>query len=81
MDAINETLIIRFKGDQAEELVDQIAAETTFTLMVNGKSLVSLLCTPTELDTMAVGFLISEGLLADRDSLLSRSRLFLSFIF
>jgi len=71
MDPINDALIIRLHGDRIEELVDHIAAETAFTLHVNGTVLVSLLCTPTELDTMAVGFLISEGLLTDRQSLLS----------
>jgi FdhD protein len=71
MEPINDALIIRVNGDRMEELVDHIAAETAFTLYVNGNVLVSLLCTPTELDTMAVGFLISEGLLSKRRALLS----------
>ena len=71
MDSINDALIIRLHGDRMEELEDHVAAETAFTLYVNGKVLVSLLCTPTELDTMAVGFLISEGMLTDRQSLLA----------
>jgi len=71
MDAINKALIIRITGDRVEELEDRIAVETTFTLYVNGEILVSLLCTPTELDALAVGFLISEGLLSERRSLQS----------
>lgn len=71
MDATYEQLIIRVKGEHAEELTDHIATEAVFTLLVNGENLVSLLCTPTELDAMAVGFLLSEGLLADRASLLA----------
>ena len=71
MEPIHDALIIRLTGDRSEELVDHIAAETAFTLHVNGNVLVSLLCTPTELDTMAVGFLISEGLLSDRNALIS----------
>ena len=71
MDPMNDALIIRLHGDRMEELEDHVAAETAFTLHVNGKVLVSLLCTPTELDTMAVGFLISEGMLTDRQSLLA----------
>ena len=34
------------------------------------KQIVTLLCTPTELDAMAVGFLLSEGILKDPESLL-----------
>jgi FdhD protein len=71
MDSMNDALIIRLVGNRMEELVDHVAAETAFTLHVNGAFLVSLLCTPTELDTMAVGFLISEGLLSNRRALLS----------
>ena len=71
MNPMNDALIIRLNGDRMEELEDHVAAETAFTLYVNDKVLVSLLCTPTELDTMAVGFLISEGMLADRQALLA----------
>jgi FdhD protein len=69
MDPINETLLIRIKGNQAEEMLDHVAAETAFTLVVNGEILVSLLCSPNELDCMAIGFLLSEGLLTSHDSL------------
>lgn len=71
MDLISEALIIRIKDGQAAESVDLVAAETAFTLYVNGELLVSLLCSPAELDAMAIGFLLSEGMLRDRESLLS----------
>lgn len=71
MDVIHEILLIRLSGDQVEELTDQVAAETSCTLRVNGEILVSLLCTPSELEALAVGFLLSEGLLQTRQSLLS----------
>jgi FdhD protein len=67
MDAIHDALIIRLTGDRFEELVDPVAVEAPFTLLVNGEILVSLLCTPTELDALALGFLLSEGLLANRE--------------
>lgn len=69
MEPISETLLIRITGDRAEEIIDQVAAETACTLLVNGEELVSLLCSPIELDNMAVGFLLSEGLLSARESL------------
>jgi FdhD protein len=71
MDAMQEVLIIRSSGGQAEELTDQVAVETACILKVNGETLVTLLCTPSELEAMAVGFLLSEGLLQSRQSFLS----------
>ena len=70
MKSLHEALIIRMKGDDIEEVTDQIASEIGFTLNVNGKQVVTLLCTPSELDAMAIGFLLSEGILTSRESLL-----------
>jgi FdhD protein len=70
MKSLHEALIIRLKGDDIEELTDQVATEIGFTLNVNEKQVVTLLCTPSELDAMAIGFLVSEGILKNRESLL-----------
>ena len=70
MKSSHETLIIRKKGESIDETTDRVAAEIGFTLNVNNKQVVTLLCTPAELDAMALGFLLSEGILKDRDSLL-----------
>lgn len=71
MKSSHETLIIRKKGESIDETTDRVAAEIGFTLNVNNKQVVTLLCTPAELDAMALGFLLSEGILKDRDSLLN----------
>lgn len=70
MKSSHETLIIRIRGGLFEETTDQVASEIGFTLNVNNKQVVTLLCTPEELDAMAVGFLLSEGILKDSKSLL-----------
>jgi FdhD protein len=70
MKPLHETLIIRTSGEQIEEITDQVASEIGFTLNVNDRQMVTLLCTPDELDAMAIGFLLSEGILKDRESLL-----------
>ena len=70
MKPVHEALIIRMKGEDIEEMADQVASEIGFTLNVNEKQVVTLLCTPTELDAMAIGFLLSEGILHKRESLL-----------
>jgi FdhD protein len=70
MKAEHDALIMRLKGDHLEELIDQVATEIPYALLVNDQLLVTLVCTPTDLDAMAVGFLLSEGILTDHDSLL-----------
>lgn len=41
---------------------DLVAAESLFTLSVNGTSVVSLACTPRDLEDLAAGFLLSQRL-------------------
>ncbi len=49
-----------------EGVLDEVAAELPVRLVLNDIPLVTLLCTPTELRELAVGFLLSEGFLRDR---------------
>ena len=50
-------------------LIDEIASELPVRLVLNNEPLVTLLCTPAELEELAVGFLLSEGLLRDKASI------------
>ncbi|MDH4163538.1 MAG: formate dehydrogenase accessory sulfurtransferase FdhD, partial [Nitrospirota bacterium] len=61
-----DSLIIKVSGDRLEGAVDEVAAELPVRLVLNDTQLVTLLCTPTELKELAVGFLLSEGILTDR---------------
>ena len=61
--------VIRVAEDQAFEFEDLVASEMAITLLVNGVSIVSLLCSPSDLEALAVGFLLSEGLLTAREDL------------
>ena len=70
MKSLHEALIIRLRGDDIEEVTDQVASEIGFILNINKKQVVTLLCTPSELDAMAIGFLLSEGILKNRESFL-----------
>ncbi|MBI5829949.1 MAG: formate dehydrogenase accessory sulfurtransferase FdhD [Chloroflexi bacterium] len=45
-------------------MIDTVAAERSILLKINGEPVVSLLCTPSDIDALAVGFLISEGFLS-----------------
>lgn len=60
---------MKVSGKNIQGEVDQVAAELPVTLILNGENLVTLLCTPTELEELAVGFLLSEGILRDYWSL------------
>ena len=46
-----------------------MASELPVRLILNNEQLVTLLCTPSELEELAVGFLLSEGLLQHRSAI------------
>ena len=56
-------------GNTVEGLIDEVASELPIRLEVNNEPLVTLLCTPAELEELAVGFLLSEGILRDKSSI------------
>ena len=64
-DAFHEVLILRLRGGRVEELVDAVAAERRIEFRLNGLAVLALFCTPRDLGALAVGFLLSEGLLSE----------------
>jgi FdhD protein len=54
---------VRFEGERCEPVELQAITETSVTLTVNGEDWLALLCTPVELESLAVGFLYNEGLI------------------
>ncbi|OHW61343.1 putative molybdenum cofactor guanylyltransferase [Andreesenia angusta] len=56
-----DVLKIRYDDSAVEE--DSIITEYPFTVFLNGKEFLTLLCTKQSLDYLLVGFLISEGLI------------------
>jgi FdhD protein len=61
--------ILKVSGSTVEGVVDQVASELPVRLVLNNEALVTLLCTPSELEELAVGFLLSEGILRDKASI------------
>lgn len=49
----------------------EVIAEVPITVFFNGEELVTLLCSPIDVEALAVGFLRSEGLIKNREDLLS----------
>lgn len=69
MDAKRDAPILKVSGASVEGAIDEVASELPVTLVVNDTPVVTLLCTPTELEELAVGFLLSEGFLTSKSSL------------
>jgi FdhD protein len=64
-----EALILKVTENGVDGVIDAVASELPVRLVVNNESLVTLLCTPANLEALAVGFLLSEGILTDKTSI------------
>lgn len=65
---ITETVeILRINGERQERLGDTVVTEFPLTIVLNGEELVTLLCTPQHLDYLAIGYLVSEGLIREKE--------------
>lgn len=61
--------IVRVSGEGRTEREEVIVRERPLTIYLNARELVTMLCSPAELDALAVGFLGSEGLLGSREDI------------
>jgi FdhD protein len=64
-----DALILKVSGNNVDGVVDSVASELPVTLVINNEPLVTLLCTPSELEELAVGFLLTEGILRDKKTI------------
>lgn len=56
-----------FYDDESRPVRGVVPAEGVVTLHVNGQALVRLMCTPTDLEDLALGFLFNEGFIRSLD--------------
>jgi len=56
-----EVNLTRIKGKKKEEISDLVARETTFTILLNKKKLVTLNCSPEKYKYLGLGFLYTSG--------------------
>lgn len=61
--------IVRIKEGKRQELKDSLAREVPLTINLNGQELVTLLCTPKDIDDLIRGFLFTSGLVKKREGL------------
>ena len=66
-----EITIQRARTDKREEKPDLVAAEFPLSLILNEQEFITLLCTPEKMEYLAVGFLRSEGVIKEKDDILS----------
>ena len=59
----------RVTKEGSSSIEQEVAREILVTIFLNGQELVTLLCSPKELNYLAVGFLVSEGLFKSRDEI------------
>ena len=69
MDEIEKVPDPRITGEVTSNIEDTIVRKTPLTIVLDNQELVSLLCSPTNLKYLAVGFLFSEGLLKNKEEI------------
>ena len=69
MDNIERFSILRVTEEGKKDTEDVVTKELPLTVILNNQELVTLLCSPTDLKYLAVGFLFSEGLLKSKDKI------------
>ncbi|MDI6870489.1 MAG: formate dehydrogenase accessory sulfurtransferase FdhD [Bacillota bacterium] len=69
MESVNRRTVREINQGEIREKEDSLLVELPLTLEVNGEEFVTMLCTPTNLDDLVLGFLFSEGLADGADDL------------
>lgn len=64
MNNTKEVEILRIKGDQVKKEGDIVILEYPFTIFINDEEIITLLCSPSSLKELVVGFLFSEGFIS-----------------
>jgi len=61
--------MLRLTEESERSIEDVLAREFPLTIILNNQELVTLLCSPKDINYLAVGFLFSEGLLGNKDEI------------
>jgi len=64
-----EVTLIRMDRNTRETIQGEVAREYPLTVMPNDEQLATLLCSPNDMENLAVGFLFSEGLIHTREEI------------
>lgn len=69
MEGMAKVTLLRISEGQRDKVEDLVAQELIFRIVLNNQELVTLLCSPTKLEYLAIGFLFSEGLVKNKAEL------------
>jgi len=69
VDTIERLPILHITEEGVSEAEAMVTREFSLTIILNNQELLNLLCTPANLEYLAVGFLVSEGLLKSRNEI------------
>ena len=69
MDMKKDVTLIRMDRETRETLQGEVAREYPLTVLYNGEQLATLLCSPDDMENLALGFLYSEGLIAAKEEI------------
>ncbi|EPZ49195.1 MULTISPECIES: formate dehydrogenase accessory sulfurtransferase FdhD [Alicyclobacillus] len=64
-----EKPVVQFRDGAFVETTDAIASEYALTIFVNENELATIVCTPTHMEELVVGFLASEGIIRRADQI------------
>ncbi len=56
-------------GNLTEDIIDEVVVEKPLTIIVNDTEIATLLSSPSDLKNLAVGFLISEGVILSKENI------------
>lgn len=68
---VEQLTVRRITPEGKEDIEEVVTREFPLTIILNDRELVTLLCSPKDMDYLAVGFLYSEGLVNDRSEVKS----------
>lgn len=64
-----DEIIVRFLNGAERQIQDVIIEETPLTIFLNGEQFLTLLSTPFNQKELAIGFLLSEGIIKEKDDI------------
>ncbi|SET47422.1 FdhD protein [Natronincola peptidivorans] len=64
-----EVVIHKINHNNCESIEDLVTVEYPFTIFLNNEEFITLLCSPKGLDYLAVGFLVSEGIIKSKNQI------------
>lgn len=69
MDNIEKFSVMRVTGKRRSQIEDIVVTEAQLTIVVNNQKLITLPCSPNDLQFLAIGFLFSKGILKSKEEI------------